>query len=98
MIHTVPMGGPFKYLRKIFDFQSLNAVPKKEFESKLDKILEIISSLRVRSQTKLKIFSMCVPSQFNFELNIYNFTDAFMSGVIDRPCTRHIREWLDFPP
>src|SRR6267154_5661435 len=93
MIPTVPMGGHFKYLGKIFDFQSLNAVPKKKFESKLDKILGIISFLRVRSQTKFKIFSVYVPSQFNFELKIYNFTDAFMSGVIDRLCTRHIREW-----
>ena len=74
------MGGHFKYLGKIFDFQALNAVPKKEFESKLEKILGIISSLRVRSQTKLKIFSVYVPSRFNFELKIYNFTDAFMSG------------------
>src|SRR6267154_2105157 len=98
MIPAVPMGGHFKYLGKIFDFQSLNAVPKKEFESKLVKILGKISSLRVRSQTKLKIFSMYVPSQFNFELKIYNFTDAFMSGVIDRLCTSHIREWLEFPP
>src|SRR5258708_6183055 len=92
MIPAVPMGGHFKYLGKIFDFQSLNAVSKKEFESKLVKILGKISSLRVRSQTKLKIFSMYVPSQFNFELKTYNFTDAFMSGVIDRLCTSHIRE------
>src|SRR6267154_1441044 len=98
MIPAVPMGGHFKYLGKILDFQSLNAVPKKEFESKLVKILGKISSLRVRSQTKLKIFSMYVPSQFNFELKIYNFTDAFMAGVIDRLCTSHIREWLEFPP
>ena len=98
MIPAIPMRGHFKYLGKIFDFQSLNAVPKKEFESKLVKILGKISSFRVRSQIKLKIFSMYVPSQFNFELKIYNFTDAFMSGVIDRLCTSHIREWLEFPP
>ena len=41
---------------------------------------------------------MYVPSQFNFELKIYKFTDAFMSGVIDRLCTSHIREWFEFPP
>ena len=45
MIPTVPMGGHFKYMGKIFDFQSLNVVPKKEFESKLVKILGKISSL-----------------------------------------------------
>src|SRR6266516_1049025 len=66
-------SGHFKYLGKIFYFQSLNSVPKQEFESKLNKIMAKISSLKVRSQTKLKIFSMYVPSQFNFELKIYNF-------------------------
>ena len=97
MIPAVPLGGHFKYLGKIFDFQSLNSVPKQEFESKLNKIMAKISSLKVRSQTKLKIFSMYVPSQFNFELKIYNFTDAFLSGTIDRLCTNHIRDWLEFP-
>jgi len=97
MIPAVPLGGSFKYLGKIFDFQALNAVPRKEFETKLSKFLAKISSLRVRSQTKLKIFSVYVPSQFNFELKVYDFTDAFLSGVIDRLCISHIREWLEFP-
>jgi len=38
-----------------------------------------------------------VPTQFLFELKIYNFTDAFLTGVIDRLCTKHIRDWLEFP-
>src|SRR6267154_4008003 len=70
----------------------------KDFETKLEKILVKITSLKIRSQTKLKIFSMYVPSQFNFELKIYKFTDAFLSGTVDRLCTKHIREWLEFPP
>ena len=98
MIPTVPLGGHFKYLGKVFDFQSLNSVPMKDFETKLGKILVKISSLKVRSQTKLKIFSLYVPSQFNFELKIYNFTDAFLSGIVDKLCTSHIRDWLEFPP
>src|SRR6267154_2413206 len=98
MIPAVPLGGHFKYLSKIFDFKSLNSVSKKKFEVKLEKILEKLSSLKIRSQTKLKIFSTYVPSQFNFELKIDNFTDSFLSGVVDRLCTKHIREWLEFPP
>jgi len=96
-IPAVPLGGHFKYLGKIFDFQAMNAVPREEFQAKLQKMLNVISSLSVRSQTKLKILSMYVPSQLNFELKIYNFTDAFLSGVVDRLCTSHIREWLEFP-
>ena len=60
-IPAVPLGGHFKYLGKIFDFQAMNSVPKEELETKLKKILDVISSLNVRCQTKLKIFSMYVP-------------------------------------
>src|SRR6267154_1743854 len=62
MIPAVSLGGHFKYLGKIFAFESLNSVPKKDFEAKLDNILLKLSSLKVRSQTKLKIFSTCVIS------------------------------------
>src|SRR5437867_9044808 len=96
-IPAVPLGDHFKYLGKIFDFQAMNSASKREFETKLEKFLVKISSLKIRCQTKLKIFSMYVPSQFNFELKIYNFTDSFLSGVVDRLCTRYIREWLEFP-
>ena len=98
MIPAVPLGESFKYLGKIFDFPSLNTKPREDFETKIKKILVKISSLKVKSQTKLKIFSMYIPSQFNFELKIYKFTDAFLSGIIDRICTSHIREWLELPP
>src|SRR6267154_2644188 len=96
-IPAVPLGGHFKYLGKIFDFQAMNSIPKEELETKLKKILDAISSLNVTCQTKLKIFSMYVPSQLNFELKIYNFTETFLSGVVDRLCTSHVREWLEFP-
>src|SRR6266516_5089300 len=72
--------------------------PRRSLRLNCQKILASISSLKVRSQTKLKIFSRYVPSQFNFELKIYNFTDAFLSGTIVRLCTMHIRDWLEFPP
>src|SRR5206468_9727604 len=88
----------FKYLGKIFDFQAMNLASIREFETKLETFLVKISSLKIRCQTKLKIFSMYVPSQFNFELEIYNFTDSFLSGVVDRLCTYHMREWPEFPP
>src|SRR6266516_8648 len=98
MIPAVPMGGHFKYLGKVSDSKSLNSVPKEEIETKLKNMLGKTSFLKVRCQTKLKTFSMYVPSQFNFELKIYKFTDAFLSGIVDRLCTRYIREWLEFPP
>src|SRR6267154_769935 len=96
-IPAVPLGGHFKYLGKIFDFESLDSVPKRNFEDKLVNILDKLSSLNIKCQTKLKIFATYVPTQFLFELKIYNFTDAFLTGVIDRICSKHIRDWLEFP-
>ena len=98
MIPAVPLGGHFKYLGKIFDFKSLNSVSKKEFEVKLEKILEKLSSLKIRSQTKLKIFSTYVSSQFNFELKIYNFTDSFLSGSLTDYVQSTIENGLSFRP
>src|SRR6267154_6681418 len=57
MIPAVPLGGHIKDRGKIFDFKTLNAVPKKEFEAKLEKILEKLSSLKIKCQAKLKILS-----------------------------------------
>ena len=45
MIPAVSLGGHFKYLGKIFDFESLNSVPKKDFEAKLENIMVKLSSL-----------------------------------------------------
>ena len=97
LIPAVPLGGYFTYLGKIFDFESQNANPKINIEAKLTKMLETISSLNVRSQVKLKIFARYVPTQFNFELKIYDFANNFLSGVMDNLCTKHIRKWLEFP-
>jgi len=96
-IHSVLLEGHFKYLGKIFDFELKYTIPKQEMADKLGKMLNTLSALKIRSQTKLKIFSRYVTAQFTFELKIYNFTDTYLSSVIDKLCTFHIRKWLEFP-
>jgi hypothetical protein len=68
-----------------------------KLEEKLTTMLEKISSLSIRPQTKLNILSRYIPSQVAFELKIYNFPATFLTGVVDRLCTLHIRRWLEFP-
>src|SRR5207247_1433510 len=92
----VPIGGHFKYLGRVFDFASKHLIPKREIEKKLSKMLDAISLLHIRTQTKLKIFFQYVPSQLKFELKIYDFTSTFLSGVLDSLYTKHIRKWFEF--
>jgi hypothetical protein len=70
---------------------------KKEIEAKMVKLLRTISDLNIKPQTKLKIFAIFIPTQINFDLKIYSFAPTFISSVLDRLCTAHIRKWLEFP-
>ena len=63
----------------------------------MDNFKKIISNLKIRPQTKLKIFSQFLPSQFSFELRIYNFSSAWISENIDALCVRVIRSWIKAP-
>src|ERR1700759_1197338 len=95
VISAVPIGGHFRYLGKIFNFDMKDEIPKNEIKEKLEKQLQIISDLNVKSQTKLKIFSVFIPTQIIFDIKIYSFAPTFISSVIDRLCTAYIRKWLE---
>ena len=97
IIQAVPDGGHFTYLGRVFDFDMKDEIPKKVIVDRLDKILNTISVLNIKTQTKLKIFSRYVPSQIMFDLKIYSFSPTFISNVIDVLCTAHIRRWLECP-
>jgi len=97
VIPAVPIGGHFKYLGRTFNFDMKEEIPKKEVEEKIGKLLQTITDLNVKPQTKLKIFSIFVPTQIMFDLKIYSFAPTFISSVIDRLCTAYIRKWLECP-
>jgi hypothetical protein len=97
VIPAVPLGSHFKYLGRIFDFNMKDEIPKQNIEEKMNKLLKTITDLNIKPQTKLKIFSMFVPSQILFDLKLYSFTSTFISSIIDRLCTVHIRKWLECP-
>src|SRR6267154_3056034 len=54
IVPAVPLGGHFKYPGKIFDFKSLNSVPKKEFEVKLGKSWRSFPLLRLGAKLNSK--------------------------------------------
>ena len=63
----------------------------------MDNYLKIISNLKVKPLTKLRILSRFLPSQFSFELRIYNFSSTWISENIDALCVRFIRDWIEAP-
>src|SRR3989441_3366301 len=97
VISAVPIGGHFKYLGRTFNFDMKDEIPKKEVEEKIGKLLQTVTDLNIKPQTKLKIFSIFVPTQIIFDIKIYSFAPTFISSVIDRLCTAYIRKWLEYP-
>src|SRR6267154_4305625 len=96
-IPAVPIGGQFQYLGRLFDVSLDDACAKSNIVSKMDNFLKIISNLKIKPQTKLRIFSQFLPSQFSFELRIYNFSSTWISENIDALCIRIIRSWIKAP-
>jgi len=96
-IPAVPIGGQFQYLGRLFDVSLDDACAKSNIVSKMDNFLKIISNLKIKPQTKLRIFSQFLPSQFSFELRIYNFSSTWISENIDALCIRVIRSWIEAP-
>ena len=96
-IPAVLIGGSFKYLGKLYDFEMKNKTAKVSTQEKLETLLSITSKLKIKAQTKLKILKLYIHSQLQFELKQYNFGATWIDANLDALCTRHIRIWLDMP-
>jgi hypothetical protein len=70
---------------------------KEELTSTLKNLLEKISQLSISLQTKLKIVRLYVPTQFNFQLRLYNFSQTWLQNELDSLITNYIRSWLQYP-
>ena len=96
-IHAIPVGGHFTYLGRIFDFEMKCTEEKSEILETVEKYLKIITKLKIKPQTKLKIFDRFIPSQISFKLRVCNISVTWISESLDTPCLRYIRQWLETP-
>ena len=91
---TVPIGGTFKYLGKLYDFNLKNEQAKLLLIQKLNELLTTTSKLRVKVQLKLKILKQFVHSQLRFELKTYNFGVTWIGESLDPIVTKHV--WIGY--
>jgi len=87
----------FRYLGRFFDFDLKGEQEKKDIVTKLTKLLQITTDLKIRPQTKLKIFDRFIFSQISFSLRISNFTATWVSETLDSLCIKSIRLWIEAP-
>jgi hypothetical protein len=96
-IPATPIGDHFVYLGRIFDASLNDDLAKRNITARLKILLKTISNLRIKPQTKLKIFSQFIPSQFAFDLKIYNLSNTWIADNLDSLCTSALREWIEAP-
>ena len=97
LIPSVPIGDEFKYLGRIYNFRTDDAIAKDEIQSKVENLLKITSSLNIKPQSKIKILSRFIPTQLSFYFKIYNLSFTWISDTLDSICTKHARDWLEAP-
>lgn len=96
-IPPTQIGESFRYLGRIFDFDLKGELEKNDIVNKLTKLLQITTELKIRPQTKLKIFDRFITSQISFSLRVCNFTATWISETLDPLCIKSIRLWIEAP-
>ena len=96
-IPALELGSSFKYLGKLFNFEMNNDEAKSNLINRLSGYLEIIKNLKVKVTMKLKILRVFIPSQFNFDLRIYDFAYTWIEQNLDQLSVNAVNEWLELP-
>jgi len=96
-IPVIDQNKSFKYLGKLFNFQMDNNDAKQEIESSVRLMLSTTTNLHVRPQTKLKIVRKIMPTQFSFQLRLYDISLTWIHQSLDSLLTNCVRDWLDLP-
>ena len=96
-IPALELGSSFKYLGKLFNFEMNNDEAKSNLINRLSGFLEIIKNLKVKVTIKLKILRIFIPSQFNFDLRIYDFAYTWIEQNLDQLSVNAVNEWLELP-
>jgi len=96
-IFTVPIDGQFTYLGRRFSFDLNHESVKQSLKNKLELLLKVTDSLKIKTQTKLRILSLYIHSQMLFELKLYDFPLTWVEQTLDAMCFNYIRDWMEMP-
>jgi len=59
--------------------------------------MDVTDTLLVRTQTKLKILKLFIPSQISFDFKLYDISLTWINQQLDAIVVRHVRNWLQLP-
>ena len=90
-------GDSFKYLGKMFDFSMKNTAIKETLKDRMKRLLEVTSALEIKPQQKLKILKIYIPTQFKFELRIYDISYTWIDLNLDSQVSNCVRDWIELP-
>ena len=96
-VPAISQGESFTYLGRIFDFNMNNDAAKHALCKKFNSLLEITSSLKIKTQLKLKILHHYIYSQITHELKMYPLGETWIDQNLDSILMKHVRSWLRMP-
>ena len=96
-IPALEIGSSFKYLGKLFNFEMDNNEEQAILVNRLSTFLKTISGLKVKVQMKLKILRNFIPSQFNFDLRVYDLSYTWIEQNLDSLTVKAVNDWLELP-
>ena len=97
VLPPVEMDKSFKYLGKLFNFGMREIEIKEQLEERLSGILITTSCLKIKPQTKLRILRLYLPTQFTFELRVYEISLTWITQHLDAMIDDNVRRWLALP-
>ena len=95
---SIPIGSPFTYLGKLFNFEMKNTEAKEKMMNKLSKLLKITDALQIRPQFKLNILRKYIYAGLVDDLKKYSLGVTWIRQNLDSECYSYIRIWLGLLP
>ena len=97
-IPTVPIGGSFVYLGKIFTFTMDTSEIKESIISDINSYVDKTDRLPIKPLNKIKILQLYVFSKIRWQFTIYKLSETWVKEKLDNNIIgKFIRKWLQLP-
>ena len=63
----------------------------------MKRLLEVTSALEIKPQQKLKIWKIYIPTQFKFELWIYDISSMWIDLNLNSQVSNCVKDWIELP-